>query len=203
MLNFQGIQTAFSKITALIDWQHKLRTKIVWMVLLLGGLPLTIFAFIAAQISVAYVHVNAAQQNQERANQIAGVVDAYYISRFEYIQRHFERHAGLLETGPATTAALHRLVSHLLAEFPDLVAVSGMDGWGKPRFFENRRNRHDLQDVLSKNSDFPGNNLSLAFSIKIGVPRFYPQIRDVIVPLVFHPDNRGEDRVGFMVVYFS
>jgi signal transduction histidine kinase/HAMP domain-containing protein len=201
MFKFSGIKTAFAKTGDLIDWRHKLRTKIVWMVFLLGGLPLTIFALIAGQISVAYVHVNAVQQNQERAAQIARVLDAYYINHFDFIQNHLagsEIGWGLADT----PESLRHLFTHLLGEFSDAVALEAKNAQGGLLLFSSRNSKKITPVVFKKIGLVPPVNSSEFFS-QIGTPYFIPQLNDIIVAITFRRGGSGKNFATVLTVYYS
>ncbi len=195
-------RNAFTRMVAMVDWQHKLRTKIVWMVLLLGGLPLTIFALITMQMGVAYVTMDTVQQNQEKVTQMSKIIDMYYGSSFEFLRRYINDKTEFGNPSPQSSFDwMNSLSRQVFQRFTDVSAISTLDSQGRIQVYTPAVAKQEQWRRLAFQwaRAYQGNA-----GLEKGEPQYFNELEETVVPIYITLVQRKYNRVLYqMTVYYS
>lgn len=193
-----------SAVLAPFNWQNKIRAKIVWMILILGGLPLTIFAFLASSMGTAYVQVETARHNQEKVRQIAKLIDVFYTSRFENIRQHILERPLPAQLGPGPDQRSQpKWLAQVLEAFPEILAITSMNPAGQMVAYASRFPQEGLSKFW-KHIVIPRPRDTSMRGDEIGPLQNWSDLDEVVVPLNIFISNLQTKRIEHvLVVYYS
>jgi len=180
-----------------LNWRQKIRSKMMGVAFLISVLPLTAFIFLTLRMGTSYVFLDATHENQEKASQIAELIEGHYNRKFKALRQNLVSHSALLVQG--SHRQQEQYISSLLKESPDLLGVtlgsaSGKGNFSKFRITPFQPIRMQIRPQTSHS----------ALDMEIGEVQYFPELQQAAVPLSLPlpalPDNSSEQ---ILTVYFS
>lgn len=182
-----------------LNWQSKIRNKLLLMILVFTALPFGLFAGIAIQKGSAYIALETEKQNQEQADQLAAFID-YYIN--DQLARVKQTVAFWTKADFASASASNENLSFLISRFPNHSALSVIDVYGHPLGAKTRLPWTQLPNLTQNHWKVPPAVVDR--DLKIGVAQYYEALQELAVPIKIPIVDPAKKQVELLLtVYFS